>query len=114
MDASEATRVDSDEAVLIDDENDSSNYKFFEFGAIRFVWNNSNQRFERQTALDVGHKIQSIQSQFSKGLTSQERIDKRNLHGENSIEIEVKSYLKLFIEEVLNPFYVFQIFSITL
>jgi len=36
------------------------------------------------------------------------------LHGENSIEIEVKTYLKLFIEEVLNPFYVFQIFSIIL
>ena len=38
----------------------------------------------------------------------------RNIYGENSIEIEVKSYLKLFIEEVLNPFYVFQVFSIIL
>ena len=43
-----------------------------------------------------------------------EREEKRNLFGENSIEIEVKSYLKLFIEEVLNPFYIFQIFSVVL
>ena len=43
-----------------------------------------------------------------------EREERRNLFGENSIEIEVKSYLKLFIEEVLNPFYIFQIFSVVL
>lgn len=36
------------------------------------------------------------------------------LYGQNKIEIEVKSYWRLFIDEVFNPFYVFQAFSITL
>jgi cation-transporting P-type ATPase 13A2 len=35
-------------------------------------------------------------------------------YGFNSIDVEVKSYLKLFIEEVLNPFYVFQILACVL
>ena len=29
--------------------------------------------------------------------------------GRNSIEVEVKSYFRLFCEEILSPFYVFQI-----
>lgn len=36
------------------------------------------------------------------------------LYGPNVIHIEVKSYLQLFVEEVFNPFYLFQIFSIVL
>jgi cation-transporting ATPase 13A2 len=32
----------------------------------------------------------------------------------NSIEVDVKNYWKLLIEEVLNPFYVFQILSVML
>jgi len=37
-----------------------------------------------------------------------------HLYGENVITINVKSYLQLFIEEVFNPFYVFQAFSVIL
>ena len=36
------------------------------------------------------------------------------MYGQNSIEVEVKPYGKLLIEEVLNPFYIFQIASIIL
>lgn len=32
-------------------------------------------------------------------------------YGLNSIEVEVKSYLRLLFEEILNPFYIFQIFA---
>lgn len=36
------------------------------------------------------------------------------LYGQNTIEIAVKTYWELFCSEILNPFYLFQIFSITL
>ena len=36
------------------------------------------------------------------------------LYGRNVISVEVKSYGTLFIKEVLNPFYVFQIGSMVL
>uniref|UniRef100_A0A4W6BWR6 ATPase cation transporting 13A2 n=1 Tax=Lates calcarifer TaxID=8187 RepID=A0A4W6BWR6_LATCA len=38
----------------------------------------------------------------------------RRIYGPNLIYVPVKSYMKLLFEEVLNPFYVFQVFSITL
>lgn len=36
------------------------------------------------------------------------------LYGPNKIEVEIKSYWRLFVEEVFNPFYMFQAFSVTL
>lgn len=36
------------------------------------------------------------------------------LYGPNSVEVEVKSYWTLFVDEVFNPFYLFQMFSIVL
>lgn len=36
------------------------------------------------------------------------------LYGLNSIHVEVKSYWELFRTEIVNPFYLFQIFSVTL
>uniref|UniRef100_A0A7N6FJU2 P-type ATPase A domain-containing protein n=1 Tax=Anabas testudineus TaxID=64144 RepID=A0A7N6FJU2_ANATE len=39
---------------------------------------------------------------------------RRRIYGPNLIDVPVKPYIKLLFEEVLNPFYVFQIFSITL
>ena len=38
----------------------------------------------------------------------------KTLYGPNSIDVEVKPYIKLLFEEVLNAFYVFQIASIVL
>uniref|UniRef100_A0A672ICM7 P-type ATPase A domain-containing protein n=1 Tax=Salarias fasciatus TaxID=181472 RepID=A0A672ICM7_SALFA len=39
---------------------------------------------------------------------------RRSLYGANLIDVPVKSYMKLLVEEILNPFYVFQVFSVIL
>uniref|UniRef100_A0A4W5KGT3 ATPase cation transporting 13A2 n=1 Tax=Hucho hucho TaxID=62062 RepID=A0A4W5KGT3_9TELE len=39
---------------------------------------------------------------------------RRKVYGTNLIDVPVKSFMRLLIEEVLNPFYVFQVFSIAL
>ncbi|KFP22334.1 putative cation-transporting ATPase 13A2, partial [Egretta garzetta] len=39
---------------------------------------------------------------------------RRKIYGPNVIEVPVKSYARLLVEEVLNPFYIFQVFSIVL
>lgn len=41
-------------------------------------------------------------------------IDRRNVYGNNEIVIPVKSIFTLLCLEVLNPFYVFQLFSFCL
>lgn len=37
-----------------------------------------------------------------------------DLYGSNKIEVEIKSYWQLFMEEIFTPFYFFQAFSILL
>ena len=53
-------------------------------------------------------------SKFSYGLNDEAQTARKLLYGQNSIDVEVKSYLRLLFEEVLNAFYIFQIGSITL
>ena len=64
--------------------------------------------------LDKNTPLHLFSSEFSQGLTSEKQSMKQVLHGPNSIEVEVKPYVKLLFEEVLNAFYVFQIASIVL
>ena len=64
--------------------------------------------------LDKNTPLHLFSSEFSQGLTTEKQLMKQVLHGPNSIEVEVKPYIKLLFEEVLNAFYVFQIASIVL
>ena len=49
-----------------------------------------------------------------KGYTAEEQALRQQLYGLNSIDVEVQSYGKLLVEEVLNPFYIFQAASMVL
>ncbi|KAK5643080.1 hypothetical protein RI129_006925 [Pyrocoelia pectoralis] len=52
--------------------------------------------------------------QYSNGLNQLEYKNFLELYGPNAITVEVKSYWTLFVEEVFNPFYIFQLFSMAL
>ncbi|KAK4054952.1 hypothetical protein OIO90_003293 [Microbotryomycetes sp. JL221] len=49
-----------------------------------------------------------------RGLPSVDSADRRALFGPNAIEIAARSTFQLLMDEVLHPFYIFQIFSILL
>lgn len=51
---------------------------------------------------------------LKQGLTSETHHDRLQIFGPNAIDIKEKPTSKLLVDEVLNPFYVFQIFSIIL
>uniref|UniRef100_A0A4W6BTW5 ATPase cation transporting 13A2 n=1 Tax=Lates calcarifer TaxID=8187 RepID=A0A4W6BTW5_LATCA len=67
--------------------------RFYLFEGLRYVW------LDRKGAFCLIHDMNSF---------------RRRIYGPNLIYVPVKSYMKLLFEEVLNPFYVFQVFSITL
>lgn len=49
-----------------------------------------------------------------RGLTAQEQLARRLVYGSNEISVPYKDVKTLLFLEVLNPFYVFQIFSVIL
>lgn len=48
------------------------------------------------------------------GISDQVKEDRRILFGDNSIDIEARTLGQLLVDEVLHPFYIFQIASIIL
>lgn len=87
--------------------------RYFENKKIRFVWNDKEQQFERLRGFDQDIAFSKLQS-MTKGLGRAEQEKRRRLYGENAIHVEVQPYAKILFQEVLGPFYIFQLFSITI
>ncbi|KAL8188328.1 UNVERIFIED_CONTAM: hypothetical protein K2H54_065661, partial [Gekko kuhli] len=81
---------------------------------IRYVWDASAKRFQRIGSLEDSNTCYEIHHKFADGLTTHEQDFRKLVCGPNAIEVEVCPIWKLLFKEVLNPFYVFQAFTLTL
>ncbi|CAK9833512.1 Polyamine-transporting ATPase 13A3 [Anthophora retusa] len=79
---------------------------------LTYVWDPERSEFLKLRGLDVGVLTSTLHQM--PGLNSHEQHMRRSVYGNNEIVIPVKSILTLLCLEVLNPFYVFQIFSFCL
>ncbi|XP_033004101.1 probable cation-transporting ATPase 13A5 [Lacerta agilis] len=65
-------------------------------------------------SLEDSNTCYEIHQKFGDGLTRKEKALRRLVCGPNAIEIEVRPIWKLLFKEILNPFYIFQTFTLTL
>ncbi|XP_055922264.1 polyamine-transporting ATPase 13A3 isoform X2 [Eupeodes corollae] len=79
---------------------------------LRYVWDAQSQAFIKLKGLDVD--IPSTYLHHVRGLTNHEQLARRLIYGLNEISVPYKGIVTLLFLEVLNPFYVFQIFSVIL
>ncbi|XP_019524963.3 polyamine-transporting ATPase 13A3-like [Aedes albopictus] len=86
--------------------------RFFSCKKLRYIWNKNSKRFVKLTGLDV--RVPSVTIHHTKGLSVYEQNIRRLVYGTNEILIPLKGVFTLLFLEVLNPFYVFQIFSVML
>ncbi|XP_072475002.1 polyamine-transporting ATPase 13A3 isoform X2 [Notamacropus eugenii] len=87
---------------------------YFTHHSVRYFWNDSLQNFDVLKGLDEGVSCTSIYEQHSSGLAKDTHAYRKLMYGMNEIAVKVPSVLKLLVKEVLNPFYVFQLFSVIL
>ncbi|XP_049888726.1 polyamine-transporting ATPase 13A3-like isoform X1 [Epinephelus moara] len=88
---------------------------YFTHHSTKYYWNDVIQNFEFYKGLeDVKVSCASIHSEHSSGLSKTLQDYRRLFFGENEIAVRVPSLFKLLIKEVLNPFYIFQLFSVIL
>ncbi|KAM9786025.1 polyamine-transporting ATPase 13A2 [Neosynchiropus ocellatus] len=87
--------------------------RYYIHEGVRYVWLDRKGAYCCVSVLNEDWTCEDLHS-FQKGLSHLEQSLRRQVHGPNLIDVPVKSYLQLLFEEVLNPFYVFQIFSIAL
>ncbi|XP_032818254.2 putative cation-transporting ATPase 13A4 isoform X3 [Petromyzon marinus] len=88
--------------------------RYFNHQKIRYVWNVKMEKFERLGGLENTLTCTEIHDQFGKGLDQSQRDLRKLVYGLNLIDIPVPPMWKLLFKEVLNPFYVFQVFSVCL
>lgn len=93
----------------------SAQIHYFTHHSTTYYWNEALQNFESYKGLeDVKVSCADVHSKHSAGLSKALQEYRRLFFGENEIAVRVPSLFKLLIKEVLNPFYIFQLFSVLL
>ncbi|XP_068454517.1 polyamine-transporting ATPase 13A2 isoform X2 [Clinocottus analis] len=87
--------------------------RYYLFEGLRYIWLPRKGAFCRVSVLNENWTCKDLHD-FQKGLSPLEQSVRRCMYGPNLIDVPVKPYMKLLFEEVLNPFYVFQVLSIIL
>ena len=86
--------------------------RYFNCKKARFYWDPDLNRFLKVDGLEGGATSQLLHS-FVQGLSVEEKEKRRFLYGKNEIIVPMESLLVLFFKEILTPFYIFQVFSLT-
>ncbi|XP_022903351.2 polyamine-transporting ATPase 13A3-like [Onthophagus taurus] len=85
--------------------------RFFTHHHTKFIWLDEHQRFGCIDEFCPSITFQEI-LENSTGLSEKEQLEYLKFYGLNKIDVEIKSYWRLFIDEVFHPYYIFQVFSI--
>uniref|UniRef100_H9GB69 Cation-transporting ATPase n=1 Tax=Anolis carolinensis TaxID=28377 RepID=H9GB69_ANOCA len=88
--------------------------RFIQVQKIRYAWDVPGKAFVRVGSLEDSNTCYEIHRKFGDGLTKRQRDLRKLVCGPNAIEIEIRPIWKLLFKEILNPFYVFQAFTLTL
>ncbi|XP_062374478.1 polyamine-transporting ATPase 13A3-like isoform X1 [Sardina pilchardus] len=89
--------------------------RYFNHHSMQYFWNDTMQNFEVINGMeDLRLSCCSLLSEYSAGLSRPQQEYREQFFGENEIAVRVPSIFKLLIKEVLNPFYIFQLFSVIL
>ena len=86
--------------------------RYFNCKKARFYWDPEVKQFLKVEGLEKGATSQLLHSSVQ-GLSLEEKEKRRFLYGKNEIIVPMESLLVLFFKEILTPFYIFQVFSLT-
>lgn len=87
--------------------------RYFIYQHNRYIWLSDQGAFVNVLALNEKLTICMLMENLT-GLNKRQQNELLKLYGGNSVEVKVMSYWTIFINEVFNPFYLFQVFSIVL
>ncbi|OCT80712.1 hypothetical protein XELAEV_18027526mg [Xenopus laevis] len=88
--------------------------RYFVHHSLTYYWNDVHQTFSLFKGLDEGIQCSSMHREHSQGLCKEIHDYRKLFYGINEITVKVPSLFKLLVKEVLNPFYIFQLFSVIL
>ncbi|NWJ02679.1 AT135 ATPase, partial [Crypturellus undulatus] len=81
---------------------------------IRYIWDFCVKEFKKVGLIEDSNTCHNIHHKFGAGLTREEQKMRQLVCGPNTIEVEILPIWKILFKEILNPFYVFQVFTLAL
>ncbi|XP_058017400.1 polyamine-transporting ATPase 13A2 isoform X5 [Ahaetulla prasina] len=103
----------SQDTIRLHQKEEKNVLRYYSFEGIHYLWVERRQAYCRASTLDEGWTCSDLHLSC-RGLSVQEQSARKMIYGPNLIDVPVKSYLRLLMDEILNLFYLFQVFSITL
>ncbi|KAJ5070977.1 cation-transporting atpase [Anaeramoeba ignava] len=104
--------VKKDHVQLIDQKGNNYQRVSFQYRFINYLQDTTTQTFQR-VEFEMNKNFREILSTMSNGINDKNEIkNRKNLFGQNLINVPVKSYIGLLLDEILNPLFVFQVFAI--
>lgn len=89
-----------------------SSVTYFENKKVRYLWDKNQKEFVKLCGLDSDVKCTYFYQQ--KGLSAEDQARRQIVYGLNEIIVKVQPIFGILISEVLEPFYIFQIFSLVI
>lgn len=86
-------------------------YKAFWCKKKCYIWDTTKNIFSRLVGLDIGTMCSDLHLSCN-GLSKEEQLLRRIVYGSNDIIVPLQSIGVLLLLEVLNPFYIFQVFTL--
>ncbi|XP_064459602.1 polyamine-transporting ATPase 13A3-like isoform X2 [Ornithodoros turicata] len=83
---------------------------YFENNKVKYLWEREVQGFMKLRGFDKNVECSYLHQQ--RGIPVQEEIVRRILYGDNAINVQIQSVFRILFREVLEPFYIFQVFSL--
>lgn len=87
--------------------------RYFVFQKMKYLWDFNRNTFHKLRGLDYNVPSSDFYTKYT-GLGAKEQSRTRDMYGWNEIHIGLRPIPVLFFQEALNPFYVFQIYSVCL
>ncbi|KAM8953106.1 putative cation-transporting ATPase 13A4 [Pelodytes ibericus] len=88
--------------------------RYIQVQKIRYIWDYCEKQFIKSGILEDRYTCASVHDNFGSGFAKEEQDIRRLICGPNIIDVGIPPIWKLLFKEVLNPFYVFQLFSVCL
>ncbi|XP_029680789.1 probable cation-transporting ATPase 13A3 isoform X1 [Formica exsecta] len=89
-------------------------YKAFWCKKKCYIWDVTKHAFSKLVGLDNGTLCSDFHLSCNSGLSKEEQLLRRIVYGNNDIVVQLQSIGVLLLLEVLNPFYIFQVFTVAL
>jgi cation-transporting ATPase 13A2 len=86
-------------------------FRLYHYRYMCYIYNERLSKFVR-VRFNTSIPFNQIYNNMLSGVSMEQRVIRRILFGNNNIDVQIKNPIALLLDEILHPFYIFQVFSI--